>query len=275
MAITTENALISALGMPSYFYASSGSVKANYPSNIGSYLVTPTKFTPATPGLTGSIIDGTASTTGGFFPYKNPSAGNMYFAKTDMFPTGATLQGLVFYDFLLYNTGIVVTTTTIQTVNSVALPARDATGATNGVSVHAWLLCTAANTNSGVITNTSISYTNSSGTTGRTGTLAVGGWPATASVGTMVPFSLQAGDIGVRSIQSITLGTSYVAGSISLILIRELSSLGFIIPLTGYKIGWSELGLPILYNGTAISFYTVPFSTTAFSLSGSISFANG
>jgi hypothetical protein len=45
-------------------------------------------------------------------------------------------------------------------------------------------------------------------------------FPATAVAGTLVPFQLATGDRGVQSVQSVTLGTSYVAGAISLVLFR-------------------------------------------------------
>jgi hypothetical protein len=84
---------------------------------------------------------------------------------------------------------------------------------------------TGANTNAGVITNTTITYTNESGTASRTGTFSgTVGWqaPATPVLGTWMPFQLQAGDRGVQSVQTVTLGTSYGAGSLSLILYRPL-----------------------------------------------------
>jgi hypothetical protein len=83
------------------------------------------------------------------------------------------------------------------------------------------LLVSAATTNAGAITNCTISYTNSDGTAGRTGTMA--SFPATAALGTFVPFQLQAGDKGVRSIESITLGTSMVTGTVHLVLYREVA----------------------------------------------------
>ena len=43
-------------------------------------------------------------------------------------------------------------------------------------------------------------------------------FPATAVAGTLVPFQLAQGDRGVRSVQSVTLGTSYGAGAVSLVL---------------------------------------------------------
>lgn len=78
------------------------------------------------------------------------------------------------------------------------------------------------------ITNTTITYTDSEGNTGNTGTFqGVVGWqaPATPVIGTWMPFQLAAGDRGVRSVQTVTLGTSYGAGALPLVLFRPLASI--------------------------------------------------
>lgn len=67
------------------------------------------------------------------------------------------------------------------------------------------------------------------GVAGRTGTFsALAGYqaPATPVIGTWMPFQLAAGDTGIRSVQSVTLGTSYVAGALSLVLYRPLAVVG-------------------------------------------------
>ena len=48
-------------------------------------------------------------------------------------------------------------------------------------------------------------------------------YPATAVIGTFVPFQLAQGDVGIRSIQSITLGTTLTAGAVSLICFNFLA----------------------------------------------------
>jgi hypothetical protein len=50
--------------------------------------------------------------------------------------------------------------------------------------------------------------------------------PATPVIGTLMRFQLQAGDTGVRSIQSVTLGTSYGAGALTLLVYRVLAQDG-------------------------------------------------
>lgn len=144
------------------------------------------------------------------------------------FATQSAVVGTVeLVDVLWYNTGIVVATTTAQPIAMPGpLPARDLDGSTNGRGVQAALLTTTANTNAAVIANTTISYTDQDGNAGNTGTFfALAGYqaPATPAIGTWMPFQLAAGDTGIRSVQSITLGTSYAAGALSLVLYRPLA----------------------------------------------------
>jgi hypothetical protein len=275
MTITSEDSIIAGYQSAIPFYKPSTSNKAaSVPHATG--LISngyPAIFTPATPGLAGATIVGT-TTLGGTIPFTNPSSGNTYLAKLAA-TIGATTAALNFFDLLWYNSGIVVTTTTAQTVSSVALPARDNAGTTNGTGVTAWLYASVATTNGSAITNTTISYTNSAGTSGRTGTVSLGGWPATATAGTFIPFALAAGDVGIRSIQSITLGTSYVAGTVNLMLVRDICFMPFIASSTGTLLDWAGTGFTQLYNGTALSFYAIGTSTTIGAVQGHIVFTQG
>jgi hypothetical protein len=117
----------------------------------------------------------------------------------------------------------VVTTTTSQAITSPTWPARDQTASTAGSKVYLALETSSTTGNAGAITNTTVSYTNSAGTAGRTATLS--SYPITALTGTWQMFSLAAGDDGVRSVQSITLGTSYASGAIHLVAFRLVADL--------------------------------------------------
>jgi hypothetical protein len=275
MAITTEDGVLAGFQPPSTFFKGGITAKAaGTPVAMGFAAAgVPPAFAPASPGLAGATVIGTSNTLGGTFPFINPIAGNTYLAKVAA-AIGTATCALDFFDFLWYNTGIVVTTTTAQTVNSVTLPARDATGTSNGVGVTAWLYCSTATTNSAGISNTTITYTNAAGVTGRTGTM-ISGWPATATAGTFVPFALQIGDTGIQSIQSITLGTSYVSGAVNLVMIRDISYVGFTSVSSGMTLDWAQLGFPQLYNGTALSFWIMPTGTGITTVAGHINFSQG
>jgi hypothetical protein len=185
---------------------------------------------------------------------------------------GVSVPNLVsVWDLIWYNTGVVVTTTTAQAISmpGTSKPARDLNGATNGEGWSAAIYVTGATTNAGAITNTTISYTNESGVSGRTATIA--SFPATAVAGTLVLFQLAAGDRGIRSIESITLGTSYGGGSISLLLIRKLAEVPNLVANVGgimNKLAASPTGVRV-YNGSAIFFSYLSSATTATNISGS------
>jgi hypothetical protein len=229
----------------------------------------PGAWVPGTPGLNGRNTDGTTSTDSGCINAGNPAQGSWYLRDFNI--TGSVTGQFILADFLWVNSGLVVTTTTAQTITQPTLPARDNNGATLGEGVQAGIIVTTATTNAGVITNMTLSYTNSDGTAGRVATIA--SFPATAVIGTLVKFQLQSGDKGVRSIQSITLGTTLTAGAISLICFEELASSSVTIANTGSVAFPKKLDLK-LYNGHCILPFWLASSTTAVTLNGNIYFIN-
>lgn len=214
-------------------------------------------YTVGTPGLAGRATDGMATADAGCFPLWTPT-GALWLRRFTAACGVASAIELI--DLLLINSGIAVTTTTAQTLNTVTLPARDNNGAAAGDGVLAGLLVTTATTNAGAITNCTISYTNQAGTAGRTGTMA--SFPATANVGSLIPFELQAGDTGVQSVQSITLGTSLVTGAVSLILFRPIDFMGLNVANVGFTQPQQGLGNIRLYGGSCLFPVIVPQSTT-------------
>jgi hypothetical protein len=196
----------------------------------------------------------------------NATTGGNYVAQLNA--TGTVAHNLLFHDWLWVNSGAVVTTTTGQTVNSVAFPARDVNGSTDGLGVGVGILVTAATTNVGAVTNTTLTYTSSDNVGSRTATMAA--FPATAVVGTFVPFQLAAGDRGVRSIQTLTLGTSYATGSISLVAYRTVIGQPMMLANVG-----SPAGIPVynpgvrIYDGTCLMPVGVMSATTATTITGS------
>jgi hypothetical protein len=241
-------------GVSSHFYKSMTAADAAgfwYCSSkdVGS----PSAWATGTPGLAGRATDGTTSADYGSIYVPPASSGAMFCTGLDMSSTQTGWQML--FDVLWVNTGIVVTTTTAQTINSVAFASRDINGTVNGAGCRIGLLTTTANTNAAAIANTTVTYTNSLGTSSRTATLTAqtgSQIPATPVIGTLVWFNLAAGDSGVQSIQSITLGTSLGAGAVSLIVARPIISASVIVASAG-----SATVPPMnpgvrLYNGTTL-----------------------
>ena len=230
----------------------------------------PGAWSPGTPGINGRVTNGTTAADDGCIPIKNPSVGANYLTEIQM--ASSVTHAHRFFDCLWVNSGIVVTTTTAQDITTPLLPARDINGTTNGEGCMIGLLVTTANTNAAAVANTTISYTNSGGVAGRTATLsAIAGSqiPATPVIGTIVWFNLAAGDKGVRSIQSITLGTSLAAGAVSLMIARNIAMIGTTIPnVSAQKI----IGAPgiRLYNGTCMLHCVMASATTATFFNGEV-----
>lgn len=224
------------------------------------------------PGLGGAAL----TTYAGQVPFQNPASGlNSYLARLS---GSATQPGkLILCERLWHNSGIGITTTTGQTVNSATWPARcpPASGLTPdtlGGGIMVGLEASAA-IGGGAVTNTTISYTNSAGTASRTGTMA--SWPATAAAGTFVPFQLAAGDVGIRSVQTLTLGTTYTSGTVHLVAFRRLAELPMPLANVGFAIDAITSGFPRLYDNSVPFFLWHAAGTAAVTVNGSIAFTQG
>lgn len=230
----------------------------------------PGAWSPGTPGINGRVTDGTTSSDSGCLPIKNPSIGANYLTEVTM---GASVNhSHLFFDVLWVNSDISVTTTTAQAIVTPTLPARDVNGTTNGEGCMIGMLTTTANTNAAVISNSTVTYTNSDGVGSRTATLSaiVGSQiPATPVVGTLVWFNLQAGDKGVRSIQAITLGTSLGGGAVSLFIARRLANIGTSLVNVQFTRRLSDPGVR-LYNGTCMLHCVLASAATATFFNGEI-----
>jgi len=230
----------------------------------------PGAWAPGTPGLNGRVTDGTTSTDAGCIPIKNPATGANYLTEVSM--SASVNHSHLFYDVLWVNSGIVLTTTTAQAITTPTWPARDVNGSTNGEGLMIGIKCTAAVGLAALAFNATVTYTNSDGTGSRTATLSniVGSQaPATPVIGTIIWFNLQAGDKGVRSIQSITLGTSWVSGSISLFVARDLANIGTSLVNVTTTRKLSDPGVR-LYNGTCMLHCVQSSATTATFFNGEV-----
>ena len=231
----------------------------------------PGAWAPGTPGINGRITDGTLTADNGSIPISNASTGNNYL--TELIMQANVNHSHLFFDVLWVNSGIVVTTTTAQAIVSPTLPARDINGDVIGEGCMIAMLTTTANTNAAAIANSTISYTNSKGVAGRTARLsAIAGSQITISpvIGTITWFNLDAGDTGVRSIESITLGTSLVAGAVSFMICRDIANIGTTIANVAAQ---KVIGAPgiKLFNGTTMLHCYLASATTATFCNGELS----
>lgn len=203
------------------------------------------------PGVNGATLTNTSPSVPGYagqIPFPAAVGGQSVYLAGASLSEGGNISAGLLYDRLWHNSGLVVTTTGAQAIAQPALPARDANGASSGVGCELWLEVVTATTNAGAIANMTASYTNSAGTAGRTATMQ--SFPANAVAGSIHRFDLAAGDIGVQSVQSITLGTSLVTGSISAVIARPIADLPVTADNLSQRQDMFQLGMPIMYDGS-------------------------
>lgn len=183
----------------------------------------------------------------------------------------STAQGgsLLLCDRLWHNSGLSVTLTTSQTVTSVAFPARDDSESTDGEGVLVGLELSAA-TGAGTPTLT-LGYTNQAGTAGRTANSVIA-VTASGVMGTFYQFGLQAGDTGVRSIQTYQQSATMTSGTIHLVAYRILEQINF--PASGIPDGVNLLtgGLKRCWDNTVPFLLFIPSTTTSTFLIGGVQF---
>jgi hypothetical protein len=223
-------------------------------------------WSPGTPGLSGRTCVGTNLADAGCIPIPNVLPGRTR-RLVELVASATVACTSLIYDFLVTATGLVPTTLTPQIMNTVALPARDDNGTSDGFGVYAGLLVTSATTNASAITNITMSYTDATGVSGRTATIA--SFPATAVVGTFVPFNLT-GLGGVQSVQSVTFGTSLAGGAVALVLYRPLAMQ--LVPVA--NVGATTPARPntVIYNGTCAHQVIIASATTANSIENHLSY---
>ena len=267
MAITTLDGVLAGMRPPVTFVkAATPPLVAGRPQSLFYLAGMPGAAVAPTPGLAGAAL----TSYPGQLPCSNPPSGNSYLARLQ---AQATIAGtLILADRLWHNSGLSLTTTTAQTVNSVAWPARDANGSSNGEQVLIGLEVTTA-TGSGTPTFT-MSYTNQAGVAGRTSTGILTG-VAASPIGAFYPMGLAAGDTGVRSVQSFTLSATWTSGAASLVAYRELARLELTAANVPAAIDAVTSGFPRLFDNTVPFLIFIPSTTTASNISGQMVITQG
>lgn len=256
------DAIVAAMpGQGKRFYLASQAAKA-----AGSYQSLWT--TPGSPGPSATPATGTGAipvNADGRVRFTNPAGGlTSYLA---LFRISAVQSGsIVLYDRLWHNSGLSGTLITSQTINSVALTRPDAVG----TDVELWLeVYTATGSTAATVT---VTYTNSSGTAGRTGTAAL---IATPVAGQMFPVVLQAGDTGVASVQSaqnsISTGT---AGNYGFTLMRRITTVGAL-GNTEQDVDIFGLGMPVIYDSACLALMGLASTTAVGPMLGGLSIIQG
>ncbi len=214
--------------------------------------------------LNGVTLSGTPSPVNGQIYRKDPVSGNAHIARLQASSSGQS-GVLMLLDRLWHNGGYTITSTAAQNSTTPTWPARDANGATDGDGVLLALEISAA---AGAAAPTiTVSYTNQAGTAGRTATniLATANSPA---AGSTYFLGLQAGDNGVRSVQSLTLSASWASGTMNLVAYRPLAALE--LPAAGVPAAIDAItgGMPRIYDGTVPYLVFLPATSTATLITG-------
>lgn len=215
----------------------------------------------------------------GQIPHYDPTGGASAYVANLRFWSGAFNGGGSFllldrlWDCGANSAGSALSPTllTAQTVNSATWPARDENGSTNGVGVYI-ALEVSSNLGAGS-SGWTLSYTNSSGSSGKSGSNTLAQVSATGASG-MYLFGLAAGDVGVQSVQSITNNATDTSGQYLLVAIRVLAVLE-LISLYEHFSDAISLGFPKIQNG-AVPFFGMKWPAGAnFALLGALQEGQG
>lgn len=222
--------------------------------------------------LAGVALSGTSAQVNGQLPFADPVSGNSYLAR---FQGAATQAGTLILADRLWHNQLTINSTGAQTVTSATFPARDNAGSTNGAGVQLAVEVEAAcGAQNAVI---SVSYTNQAGTASRTGSFvyAPSGFVSSAAIGAFLPIALQAGDTGVRSVETATFSTAWTTGTVHLVAYRPLVALELPAGLTPNAVDAITSGFPRMFNGTVPFLVFIPSTTTASVISGQMVYTQG
>lgn len=268
MAITTLDGVIAGCEPPQFFFKSlSGTLVAGRPYSTFYTAGIPGAAVAPTSGLSGAPV----TSYPGQIPFTNPTAGASSYLARFVGVSSAQAGQLILADRLWHNSGLSVSTGT-QTINSGLFPARDENGTTNGAGVLLGVEVSAA-TGAGTPSLT-VTYTNSAGSGSKTGTNIIG-TVASSPVGSFYPIGLAAGDVGVQSVQSFALGTTWTSGTIHLVAYRVLSVLQLGNGGVSTAVDVVTGGMPVMYNNTVPFVIFVPITTTSTSVQGSMTVTQG
>lgn len=221
--------------------------------------------------LNGVTCDST--TAGALYPWTNPVSGETRLARWELSGDHAN-SSFFLLDRIWHNGGYTITSTSAQNSTTPTWGARDANGSTNGDGV---LLMLEVSATVGAATPTiTVSYTNSAGTAGRTGVNMVTTRSA-AGASSCYLISLQAGDTGVRSVESLTLSASWISGTINLVAFRPIAFVDGFQPSQSEPAVWDYAGRGAvkLYDSSCLFFMQNCNTTSEATIHGSINLAQG
>lgn len=280
MAITSQDQFLAGCRPPEFFWFGAQAMPSGaYGSQISTRFAEFSSHSiPGYPRITlAATIAGEALSAPyqGAIPFTNPPVGqNAYLANFTISTPNSAANG--FGNFLLadrvwHSGAIDVTSIAPQTINSVTFAPRDENGTSDGLGIYIGIEVRAA-TGAGT-PNISVVYTNSAGVSGRTAQNAA---PTTANTSASIfwPLRLEAGDVGVRSIQSLTLSSSWTSGTVILCAYRVLAEVDVNQSNFGSSIDGIAAGLPRIYDGSVLHVLSTG-NTSSTSILGSVIVTQG
>lgn len=270
MTITTvEQAIIGVKPVEYFHKVVSGTLVAGRPFCPTLFDGIPGPATVPSPGMSGATLDRTLS---GALAFPATQASQSIHLANFIASTSANTGVLMLVDFLWWNSGITITSTAAQTINSVTFPARDDGETSDGVGVYVGLLVSTG-TGTGTPTLT-LGYTNQAGTAGRTAN-TIQATAASSALGTFYQFELQAGDTGVRSIQTYQQSATWTSGVVHLVAYRIIATLDIVSSGQPEALNLLTGGAPKVWNATCPNILYIPATTTTTSIYGSVTWTQG
>ena len=269
MAITNRDQLVaavaSAVDTPFHKIAvttASGLITALFRAAAGS----PAASTTAVPTSSGRTLD---RTDPGAIPIPSAGASTLYQVAVDLV---STVTGtIILADRLVEYGGLSGIVTTAQTLTSINVPSR----AGNGVGCELWLEWYVATGSTAVPSAITASYTNSDGVAGRTATLYTG-IPASVPAYRSYRMALQAGDVGVKSVQSVTVpSTTGTAGSFGVTIRKPLAFWPLNVASVGMKWGYAETALSVIPTDACLELLILATGTSSGLLQGILAVGQG
>lgn len=266
MAITTLDGIVAGMLAPFQFYKASQTAEGAgtwhslwKAAGLPGAGATP----PAATAGSGYVPD---DTTAGAFPFTNPVSGKSYLAR--LAASCATVGTLVLYDRLWHCSGFGTVSTLAQNITTPGNAGR----VTDYKGVELWgEVYTAPGATGATWT---VSYTDQDNNSGASASYT---HPANAeSVGQMFPFTLAAGDNGVKSVASFTASVSSgTAGDIGLTLMRRLAEIPLTVANVAAVLDAVAAGFPEVPNDACLALMIQCSTTNTGALLGSLNLAQG
>jgi hypothetical protein len=223
---------------------------------------------PAAASVGGTSYSGTADAGLVFTP---PIGGQLTYVLS--WSVGNSLTGTVMlYDRLWACSGLATgagATTTITGMTPV-------TRYNGGEGALLWYVCFVAPGAQPSGLTITASYTNSDGVSGRTGSIVMSAGAPPVAQYQAYPFTLQAGDKGVQSVQSVTNSVAaFTGGSHGLMICKTLMSAPCPIGSNGILVDGLKMGLPQIDDDASLNFMMLAGSANTGYWTGTITLVQG